>query len=93
MLESETKQPQTAMLSRKQSKSKFDIPQHFKDSLSECSRRLVEGNDKWNIDISFSDEDEEEDGKDSKAYSTQKVATKSKSHFKIKKLINSVKVQ
>lgn len=53
----------------------------------------MEGNDKWNIDISFSDEDEEEDGKDSKAYSTQKVATKSKSHFKIKKLINSVKVQ
>lgn len=58
MNESDTKQPQTAMLSRKESQSKFDIPQHFKDSLSECSRKLQESKNNWgDLDINLNQED------------------------------------
>ena len=36
--------------------SKFDIPQDFKESLSECSRKILQNSHQWNIDFDNLDE-------------------------------------
>ena len=42
---------------RRDTMSKIEIPQHFKDSLSECSRKLLESSNNWNIDFNFDHDD------------------------------------
>ena len=66
----------------------IDIPQHFKDSLSECSKRIVEGNNKWNLDISFSDDEDDEQDDDG-----PNVLVKHKSRFEFGDLMNTLKVR